>query len=219
MLHKSLAVILVLLFFVSQASAKWGQKTEKGSGNLETVSIDLKEFNRIQSAGSADIFVKIGGSQKIELTCDDNIIDNITMEVRGKRLIIESEGSFSVSKSPRIDITIPELESMSIAGSGDVEIRGLDGGEFTYSVSGSGDLTAEGKVDYLELRLSGSGDMDTRKLIAREVDCKIAGSGDIEVYAAESFNGSISGSGDITLYGDPKYVDRFVSGSGSIRKR
>ncbi len=225
MRRKIVLTAFVTLFFTSQffapqvSAGSWWGKTEEGSGNIETVSFDLDKFDRVKSTGSSDIFIKIGKKQKVELTCDDNIIDNMIIKVRGKTLIIESEGSFRLRKSPRIEISIPSLESMSLSGSGDVEIEGLSGGEFSYKLSGSGDLCAEGKVDYLEIKLSGSGNINTRDLIAEEVDCRLSGSGDIQVYASESFNGSVSGSGDITFYGNPKQVDRYVSGSGSIRRR
>ncbi|MDF1543864.1 MAG: DUF2807 domain-containing protein [bacterium] len=225
MRRKSVLAAFGLLFFASQIlisqahAGSWWGNTEKGSGDLETVSFDLDSFSRIKAQGSSDIYIKIGREQSVELTCDDNLIDNMIIKVRGKSLIIDSEGSFSTRKGPRIDITVPSLESMSLSGSGDVEIEGLNGGEFDYRLSGSGDLRAEGKLEFLEIKLTGSGDIDTRDLIAEEVDCRLSGSGDIQVYASESFDGSVSGSGDITYYGKPKHVDRSVSGSGSIRKR
>ena len=213
--------VIILLIAVPVFSGDWwsfgGRDHERGSGDMETVELDLKSFHRIDSDCSLDIFVEIGDEQKVLLTIDDNLIDNMVTRVRGKTLKVSARGSFSSRRGGQLEITVPSLDEIRLSGSGDIEIIGLDGEEFSYRLSGSGDLTAEGRVDNLSIRISGSGDVDTRDLIAKDVIVRVTGSGDAMVYAEESFDGHISGSGDITCWGDPEDVDKSTPGSGDIR--
>lgn len=220
-----LSFLVVALFATSTTMAKdfrtWtsGRDCIKGSGKLVTEIRDVGEFTKIESRGSADIIVTVGKDQQVSLTFDDNLINLIKTDVHGKTLTVSSEGSFSCRRSCKVEITVPNLEQVSVAGSGDVEIFNLSGEYFEYKVSGSGDMRAEGRVDQIDIGVRGSGDIDTRELTAREATVKLSGSGDVKVYASESFYGRVSGSGDVDIYGNPEHISRHVSGSGDIRKR
>jgi len=190
-----------------------------GSGDLVTEARDLMDFSRIKLSGSMDLYINVGKDYEVKLTFDDNIIDLIETEVRGKTLKIWSEESYSSSRGCRIDINVPTLETVNLSGSGDIEIYDLNGDVFEYAVSGSGDLQVSGEVGEVEIKVTGSGDVDARELKAADVYVRVSGSGDVRVFAAESFDGRVSGSGDIVFYGDPEHVSRHVSGSGDIRKK
>jgi len=222
-MKKLLVVVLAFCLFAvnSYAHDFWGlfKKHIEGSGDLVTETRNVKDFSRIKSTGSFDVNIEVGKEYSLEITFDDNLIDLIITEVRGNTLYLTSEENFRSRRSCKINITIPELELVSLSGSGDITVTNLDSDKFEYVISGSGDLSASGKVDELELRISGSGDIDTRELIAKVVYATISGSGDIKLYAEDTFEGRVSGSGDIDYYGNPENVSTSVSGSGDIKKR
>lgn len=47
-------------------------------------------------------------------------------------------------------------------------------------VQGSGDITAFGRVNLLDVEVAGSGDVDTSELVATTAKLSVAGSGDID---------------------------------------
>lgn len=193
-------------------------KTIHGSGTLTTETRNLESFTRIDVSMGIDVFVTVGPTQQVKLTFDDNIVGKIRTRVHGNTLEIDSRHSFDCDSDCKIEITVPKLESFSLAGSGNIEIKGVTGDEFEIDLAGSGDIIIDGQTKMLSIDLAGSGDIDTRKLLAEEADVDIAGSGNVQVFATKSLNADISGSGDIRYYGDPEYVDSDVSGSGSIRR-
>lgn len=197
----------------------WFGHTEKGSGHLETESRDLGPFVRIQSEIGIDIQVKIGEPQNVAVTIDDNLLDNVKTRVRGKTLVISSRGSFSTSRNAQIEITVASLESISLDGSGDISVDGLNGSRFEFDLAGSGSLIASGKVQELEINVDGSGNVDTEDLAAEDVQVEVNGSGDVKVAAVKSFDGVINGSGNIVYFGDPADISTNVYGSGTIRHR
>ncbi len=219
---KIIPSLLIILTFASTSYAgifSFFDKSIKGSGDIKTETRDIDNFDRIKMVGSFDVFITVGKKQSVEIRFDDNLLEYIETEVQGKTLILDSRKSYSSRKNCKIEITVPELVSVKLTGSGDIIIDELDNDFFEYELSGSGDLTAEGKVKDLELYLSGSGDIDTRNLVADDVYTKLSGSGDIKVYAKNSFDGKVSGSGDILYYGNPKKIDTKISGSGSIKRK
>lgn len=191
----------------------------KGSGDMVTEERDLKEFDEIDVLGSMDVYIEVGDEQKVEITFDDNLIELVRTRVSGHTLRIDTRESFRSRRGCEVHITVPKLEMVSLTGSGDVEVTRLKQKSFEIELSGSGEIVVTGDVEELEIDLAGSGDIDASELIAEEANCDLGGSGRIRVHATKAFKGDLSGSGDILYYGDPKYVDRDVSGSGSIRRR
>ncbi|MCP4685747.1 MAG: DUF2807 domain-containing protein [bacterium] len=193
---------------------------ERGSGDIETEIREVDSFDRIKIDGSTDVFVTVGEKQSVSVTTDDNLLDHIKTRVRSRRtLLITSRGNYRSRRGVRVDITVPELTSIRISGSGDADIDGLTGEVFEIDISGSGDVTIEGEINEVEINIEGSGDVDARDLRAKQAYVRIAGSGDVDVYAEESFDGHVYGSGDIDFWGKPEDVSRHVSGSGDISRR
>jgi hypothetical protein len=213
-----LLLAIFLLCGGAQAGTGWFGDGEEGSGDLETVELDLEPFTVIKSSTGLDINITFGDKQKVLLTIDDNLVDRIKARVRGDVLKIESRGDCRMSRRCQLDITLPKLESVQISGSSDVIIEDFEGDFLDLAISGSGDMTVNGHTNRLEITISGSGDINTRALTAREASVSISGSGDVRVYADERLDAGITGSGDISYYGDPDHVDRTVRGSGDIRK-
>ncbi len=189
-----------------------------GSGNIISETRDLESFTRIDVAMGVDVYVTVGTPQQVKLTFDDNIIGKVRTRVRGNTLEIDSRSSFDCDSECKIEITVASLKGFSLAGSGDIEIHGVNGDGFEIEVAGSGNVKIDGRTKNLEIDLSGSGDIDTRELIAEDAEVDIAGSGNVQVHAEKSLEADVSGSGDIRYYGNPENVESDVSGSGSIRR-
>lgn len=220
-LHTSqiLIVLLVALLAVGQASAYSFSSCKEGSGEMETRQLSLEEFQAIDVGGAFDIDVSFGSRQSVEVTIDDNLWDLFEAEVKGKWLNFDWERNCSPSDECRIKIVVNTLEEVSVHGACNLDISDFKGHEFTYKLSGAGELKMDGKVDNLEVKISGAGEADTTDLIAKNVRVHISGAGTASVYAEDRIKGRISGVGNLTYYGDPDEKDTRVSGLGNIRKR
>jgi len=217
-----LAVLAVVSLAGQTAFADWNLfrgNGERGSGNLITEERDVDNFTKIETRGSADIFITVGEEKKVTVRFDDNLIDFIITEVSRGTLEIHTEGSYSSRKGCTIEISIPSLEAVSASGSGDIEIERLEAETFDYRQSGSGDFRAEGKVGELEIKVSGSGDVDAGELMADGVVVTVRGSGDVQVHARRTLEAHTSGSGDITADGEVEEAEIETSGSGNIDAR
>jgi hypothetical protein len=189
-----------------------------GSGVMKTESRDVADFKRITTTGSMNIDATIGSPKSVTITVDDNLMQYVTTEVDDGTLKIGMKsGSYSPSKGFKVTITTPTLEKVSVAGSSDVDVKGLKGPEFAAHISGSGDIHATGHVDKLDASISGSGDLKLVDLESRDAKVKIAGSGDARVNATATLDVHIAGSGDVRYKGEPK-VTSSIAGSGNVSK-
>ena len=205
-------------------------------------SIDVSGFDEISLGGSGTLYVRQGSSFNVEFEGSEEIYERMKFEVRGDRLNIGQKngswwsgwkgGSYSVY------ITLPELEGLSVSGSGEIEGNGtfktddLDlsvsgSGEIKLSsnsanveisISGSGEVELSGTGNSIDAHISGSGTVDARDFKVRNLDARISGSGDVYANATESIESRISGSGNIYYVGNPKHLNNNSSGSGKIRK-
>jgi hypothetical protein len=192
--------------------------TIQGSGVAKTETRDVGAFSRIDSTGSADVIVTIGDKQSLTVEADDNILPLIDTEVKGDKLVISSHDSYSPRTDIKITITVPKLDEASVRGSGTIKASGVDAQDFKTQLTGSGDISLEGKATSLKATVTGSGSLDASKFTVGDADVRVSGSGDARINASKSLNASVSGSGDVQYSGNPSAVERHVSGSGSVRK-
>ncbi len=200
------------------AHASWWNRDREpeGSGHLVTETRDVADFTGVVIDCAFDVHIRFGSETRVELTYDDNLIERIETEVRRGRLVLDCARDTDSDRVCEVRITVPRIETLEIGGAADVDIRGFEGGEFTYELHGAGDLFLEGRVDELEIELQGAGSVDARDLVAGTVEVDLCGAGSVKVHATESFRGDLSGVGSIDVFGDPRRVRERVSGIGSI---
>ena len=215
------AFVAMALFLVAgDATAfSFGKDVIEGSGDMETRELSLKEFDEIDVGGAFDLEITLGDEQKVVMTIDDNLWDNLEAEVHGRTLEIGWDKSCEPDGECTVVIVVRELRAMDIHGAADVEIEGYHGDSFIFNVSGAAELEMDGEVDKLEIHVSGAGDIDTRELKAKSVEISVSGAGNAKVFASESFEGRVSGVGNINYWGDPERQKTKVSGLGNIRRK
>ena len=219
---------LFSIFLVSATLIAFGQEKEER---------DVSSFTGVSLGISGDLYITQGSPQKVVVQAENNI-DEIETVVKDGVLRIKTDNWNSNIKGAKIWVTMPEVESLNVSGSGDIvaetpinadelelkvsgsgtiDISELKGDEIGAAISGSGDIKLAGSADEMELRISGSGSVYADGLKLSECGIKISGSGSCKIDVTEELDVSISGSGRVTYYSNPQ-IDARVSGSGRVRK-
>ena len=213
-----------------------------GSGVFETETRQVPEFEAISIEFPADVTVMQGESEALEIEADDNLLPQLSTEVRNGTLHLENtERNWRDRVNPTepilVTITVVDLNqvqfstagkmlieklqtdslSLSVSGAGDVTLTELDAGNFDINLSGAGNINANGVAESLELSISGLGNFNGNDLQSQTADVRISGAGSARVWAEESLDARISGAGSVDYYGDPDVNER-ISGVGSVRK-
>lgn len=199
------------------AHTGWAWSGQRGSGISATQTRALGEFHAIRIEGSCDVQATVGGAQSVQITADDNLIDDLTTEVKDGVLVIATRPGKNLwfRVDAHATISVPRLDGMHIEGSGDAVLTGVSGEDFKAGIEGSGDMRVAGKSTKLSLAIEGSGDADLSMLECQDVSVSIEGSGDARVRCGANLSASISGSGDIGYIGSP-HTSISISGSGEV---
>ena len=117
-----------------------------------------------------------------------------------------------------VELTGPAVRHWTLAGSGDVQLEQLSQPDIEITVSGSGSLTASGKVERTQASIRGSGDVNLDGLAQTDLDLSIQGSGSASALGnAEHARVSVAGSGDAHLGKlNVKSADVVIKGSGDV---
>jgi len=190
----------------------------EGSGNAITDERTLGAFDAIDLQVPCDLEVTIGDQKPVAINADDNIVPLIRTEIKDGTLKIWADKQYRTKNELDVKITIPNLKAMTIHGSSDVRVSGLDNEAFALTAHGSADLKLFGKTENLALVLHGSADANAYDLVAKQAVVTVDGSADAKVTVADSLVATINGSGDLTYAGSPKVIST-VHGSGSVQKR
>jgi hypothetical protein len=215
----TLASLLVLIIALAFASCRFGGRGVQGSGVFKTEKRDLASFKAIETEGAYEVAVACQKPQSFELEGDDNILPLIQTEVRDGVLYVRSANGYNSRKLVSLRITVPDLERLSGTGAGDVRVSELKNDKFEIHATGATAVSAAGETRALEINTTGAGMVDTHNLHAAKANVTSAGAASVDVYASEQLDVNVAGAGEVTYSGDPKVVNKHVSGAASVTKK
>jgi hypothetical protein len=221
--HAILAIAACALAAASPLAAQgWSSvtinrtPTVTGNGQVVTQQRAVGDFRSVSLQGAGDLVVRVGPRPSLSVTADSNILPLLVERRRGDQLILETRQSYRSRHRPRFVLTVPALDALGIAGSGDARVDGIASRKMELAIGGSGRIVARGRTDQLTLTIGGSGDIDARGLSARAVAVTIGGSGNAQVATNGPLTGAIAGSGSVRYLGRPSQVAVTRVGSGRV---
>ena len=220
-----LLVCVLLLFSFLTRHPKWtlpcfGERV-RGSGHAIDETRTLGAFRHIRLKGSFDVEAEIGDHESVVVHADDNVAPLIRTELVDDTLVVDERPRLWIDPRTRITvrITTRAIEGVEDIGSGNLDLRGLKGGNLDLKLIGSGDIRGSGQLDKLHAELVGSGDIKFGKVPSRRVDVILNGSGNASVQARDRLEVHLNGSGNILYSGHPADVAGRVNGSGSLTQQ
>jgi hypothetical protein len=199
-------------------------------------------FDKLTFSGSAAVQFRQGDKDEIFVEGDEEMQNNISLELRGGRLEMRSEGSWKFWRGkgrPKVHVQMRDLKELQISGAADfvadeavnlkalrVDISGAGVARFErlkadalrFSVSGSGDGYFTGSASELSVNISGRSDFYGENLLTRNARVSISGLGKAQVWNVGDLSTSVSGIGTIDYWGNPK-LDKRSSGISTFNDR
>ena len=203
MLRPTLALILCLASVTAHAE----EQTRK-----------LAQFKKISISGAMNLVVDAGKPFSVAVQGDPKFINRVTTQVVNGELRIgmNEDKTINIRKHDRIVVSMPSLTSFEAEGAGLARLNNVQGDRLDVDYTGAGSLVINGKVRHLRIEAEGVGEVDTKALVAQEADVSFEGIGSVSIYASEKLNADVEGMGNLTYYGNPKIVNKSVSGIGSV---
>jgi hypothetical protein len=188
----------------------------QGSGIPATQTRSVARFSSLDLAGSNNVTIVVGARQSVVVHADSNLIGHVTTRVGAGTLVIGDTGNFTAKSPMSVEVSVPSLAAVTLSGSGQIFVSGINAPRLTVLVPGSGQLSASRTVTRLDVTLDGSGRAQLNQLLARDVHAVLPGSGLIQVTATTSLDAAVAGSGAIMYGGNPQQVITSVTGSGAV---
>jgi len=209
------------------------------SGVKETRNVS--DFTGVNFGVAGNLHIKLGSPFQVVLEGESRYLKDVETVVKNGKLIIRIDNHiFFNNEKVDVFITMPEIKSLglsgsgraaiegtvkadmldlSVSGSGKISIPGVILREMICSISGSGDIVLEGgEAEKADLSISGSGSYSGENTVIKNLEARISGSGNCSCNVSETLEASISGSGNIIYSGNPR-MNVHSSGSGHVRSR
>lgn len=214
-------LIAVSLFGLLLTGCNFVGRTGKrvtGSGKIVSEQRSVPPFTAISTSGALNVEVTCQKEQSLELEADDNLLPLVKTEVRDGTLHVRNEKDYSSGKSIRVRITVPDVAALTSSGAGEFTLADVRNERLEIENSGAATVRAAGETKTLRVELNGATRLQAGNLKAEDVTVEMSGAGSADVYATSELTANISGVGKVTYSGDPKVVNKNVSGFGSITK-
>jgi len=202
-MKKYIIVVSLIIFLALMAGCSLDPNAIQGSGNIITSDYDIDDFNNIKSSNNFEVSIEQADTYKVEIYCDDNILEYLDVKKQNGTLVIGLEELHNYQNiTLEAKVSVPDLER--IEGTGSSEIN-LENGlvlehDFELILSGASSLKGNFQTQDMKVRLSGaskaSGTFTVDDLIlslvgasdvsfkgsGSDLKCNLAGSSDAELF-------------------------------------
>jgi hypothetical protein len=197
--------IPVAILLVALVVSGCGMQIVTGSGKIATETRNVSNFSSIKLAGIGDVIVTQAENVSLRIVAEDNLIPYFETTVQGDTLTIGIKNEFMgfnlhPTRPVKFYVTTPQIDAVTLAGSGNI-------------------ITSDVKTTRFKVSLLGSGNISNTSLVATSVEINLAGSGNISLdkVTSTSISSTIAGSGNITLAGEVTGQTAGILGSGDYQ--
>ena len=213
-MKKTILVLTLLMLF---AGCKMGGIS--GSGTRKTEKKEVPAFKAIETGGAFDVEITCQKPQSVEIEADDNLLPLLETDVSDGVLHVGMKQNYHSQKLISVRIAVPDLNRITISGAGTARVTGVKNENFVINSTGAAKIEAKGETKAVEIRNSGAGLIDAHELRSSKAEVNLSGAGQAEVYASEQLDVTISGVGRVTYAGQPKVINKNISGIGTVSAR
>ena len=200
------------------------ERDNKRTGKETTMAVNVKDFTELEIAGSFNVYFTQGNTTSVKVKGYEKYLKNVKITSDGKTLSIGIHKSWKnlsyFYDDIEVYVTSPNIRGISIAGSGEFTSNNkIDTDRMFISVAGSGEVDIKDIIcDKIQGEIAGSGDINSKRITTANAELSVAGSGDIDIENAVIDNVAceIAGSGNIELKGNIRHHTQEIAGSESV---
>ncbi|MBL8148389.1 MAG: DUF2807 domain-containing protein [Blastocatellia bacterium] len=213
------AILVLSISLFSGCIHLTNKDSVKGSGKITSQKRTLAPFDSVETEGIYSLTFVCQDDEDVEITGDDNILPLIITEVKNRTLRIKQEKDISPTQTLKVKIANPELQKIRLEGAGKADITNLQNENFNIEVEGASSIKASGQTKTLNINVEGAATVDVKDLRSEKAFVKSEGAGNIDLFASELLDINMEGVGKINYYGNPKTVNKKISGVGTVNKQ
>lgn len=172
----------------------------KGNGSVTTETRAMTPFNKMDNEGAFDVYIVQDSISEVRIEAESNLIPYIRTENNNGTLRIYTYENLKTNYPIKLYISTPYVNSVTLSGSGLIDLGSVISNDLEVVLSGSGDISGSVDAELVTVSLNGSGSANMH-VLCNTIDTYISGSGDMYFSGqggTSHFN--ISGSGSVRAY-------------------
>jgi hypothetical protein len=213
---KKTAVVFLAACVVLATGCRW--VGVRGNGNIKSDERTIGAFASIDASGAFEIEWQ-NGAPALRITTDENLLPYIENNISGDILRLRTREQIWPTRGVKIVISSPTRAGVRISGAVKLTAKQLTGPKFALEATGASRVSLDGSVDQLLADMTGASELNASGLQTRTAQISTTGAGDAEIAVSETLKVAITGAGKVTYSGNPKTVEKHISGAGSIRHK
>jgi Putative auto-transporter adhesin, head GIN domain len=190
----------------------------RGNGKIKTDERTISAFANIRASGAFQIEWQ-NGEPALRITTDENLLPYIDSRVDGDTLRLSPREQIWPTNRIKVVISSPHRNGARISGAVKLTANQLSGPKFAFEATGASHIKLDGNIDQLFADMTGASELNASGLQTRTAEISTTGAADAEIAVSETLRVAITGAGKVTYSGNPKTVEKHISGAGSIRRK
>ena len=143
-------------------------------------------------------------------------IDN---HVSSDTLYLDTREQLRPTHSIKVVISSPTRAGAKLSGAVKLTANQISGPKFALESTGAARVSLDGNIGELLADMTGASELNARGLQTKTAEISTTGAADAEVAVSETLKVAITGAGKVSYSGNPKTIEKHISGAGSIRHR
>jgi len=213
---KKITILVVVACLVLAAGCRW--VGIRGNGHIKTDDRTISAFANIDAGGAFQIEWK-SGAPALSITTDENLLSYIDNHISGDTLRLRTHEQIWPTHGIKVVISSPTRAGAKLSGAVKLTATQLAGPKFAFQSTGAARVTLDGSVDELLADMTGASELKANALQTKTVEISTTGAADAELAVSEILKVAITGAGKVSYSGNPKTVEKHISGAGSIRHK
>jgi len=210
--------ITILLIAAVTALTGCSQIGIKGDGVINAEDRPVSGFSKVEITGGYQV-KWTSGKPALNISADENLLPLIRTVVNGDTLQIDSQVELAPTKGITIILSSPSLADVNLTGGIDFKASQVSGPGLRLEATGASDFTVDGSVTNLDVNLTGASRLNAKSLQTQTATLTLVGASDADVTVTDTLKASVTGAGLLTYSGNPKSVEKNITGAGRIQTR
>jgi hypothetical protein len=213
---KKITISVVVACLVLAAGCRW--VGIRGNGHIKTDERTIGAFANIDAGGAFEIEWK-SGAPALSITTDENLLAYVDNHISGDTLHLRTREQIWPTHGIKLLISSPTRAGAKLSGAVKLTANQISGPKFALESTGAARVNLDGSIDELLADMTGASELNAGGLQTKTAEISTAGAADAEIAVADTLKVAITGAGKVTYSGNPKTIEKHISGAGSIRHR
>jgi putative autotransporter adhesin-like protein len=213
---KKLTPILLAVCVVLGVGCRW--IGIRGNRNMKTDERIIGTFANIEASGMFRIEWQ-NDAPALRITTDENLLRYVDNHISHDTLHLNTREQIWPTHGIKVVISSPTRTGARISGAVTLTAKQLSGPKFAFESTGASHIALDGSIDELLADMTGASELEATGLQTKTVEISTTGAADAAIAVSETLKVSITGAGKVTYSGNPKTIEKHISGAGSIRQK